>query len=75
MHNNNMQDMDKVKGQRGRRQSVNAPPRHCRVTRLQSAMDVVGESDPGCPALLDALKRARVQARNRFVEEHIAATD
>ena len=45
------------------------------VTHLESAMEVVGESDPSCSALLDALKRARVQAQNRPVEERIASTE
>ena len=46
-----------------------------RVTKLERAMEVVGESDPIYPGLVDALKRARTQAQVRPVADRISATE
>ena len=46
-----------------------------RVTKLERAMEVVGESVPIYPGLVDALKRARTQAQVRPVADRISATE
>ena len=45
------------------------------VTKLERAMEVVGESDPIYPGLVGALKRARTQAQVRPVADRISATE
>ena len=46
-----------------------------RVTKLERAMEAVGESDPTYPALVNALKRARAQAQVRPIAHRITATE
>ena len=46
-----------------------------RVTKLEAAMQSVGESDPTYPSLLEALKTARSQAQVKPVQDRIAGTE
>ena len=46
-----------------------------RASKLEAAMQAVGESDPAYPGLLEALKKTRVQAQVKPVQDRIAATE
>ena len=45
-----------------------------RVTKLETAVAAVGESDPSFPAHQEALKKAKAQAQVRPVEDRISST-
>ena len=45
-----------------------------RATKFEAAMQAVGESDPAYPGLLEALKKTRVQAQVKPVQDRIAGT-
>ena len=45
-----------------------------RALKLEAAMQAVGESDPAYPGLLEALKKTRVQAQVKHVQDRITGT-
>ena len=46
-----------------------------RKTKLEAAMQAIGESDPAYPGLQDALKKARSQAQEKLVQDCIGGTE